>query len=354
MGVADFLFIGTYLVFSRHRRPVITVLAFAAAAFVVLLTAACRIYLGYHWATDALGSISLSLACSASSSSSTRGGRCGSARPQVAESDAGPRPRDEDERVGERGDPPEPRPPAAPPRTRPPRPAPVGIARFWPWSRPGRLRAGRRARGVVIFYRERESFEFESEFMAALVASRADGSPCLPSCSTGSAAEIVRTWSCRHRHHRLLLLRRPWGAPYYLIAAIASGGGHPAHQGARRPCTARGHPRAPRLRLVPLGAQLQRRGHRDSARPHLHAHVGLGRRRGLHGAHDAEPHIPRRALDLRHGRGHAHRRGRRGDRLGALRVQAVPREHGCRTRRSGDGSRASARLRRPDGGGHPP
>lgn len=61
MGVADFLFIGTYLVFSRHRRPVITVLAFAAAAFIVLLTAACRIYLGYHWATDAVGSIMLSL-----------------------------------------------------------------------------------------------------------------------------------------------------------------------------------------------------------------------------------------------------------------------------------------------------
>lgn len=61
MGVADFFFIGTYLVFSRHRRPLITVLAFIAAAFVVLLTAACRIYLGYHWPTDALGSILLSL-----------------------------------------------------------------------------------------------------------------------------------------------------------------------------------------------------------------------------------------------------------------------------------------------------
>ena len=61
MGVADFLFITTYLVFSRHRRPVITVLAFVAASAVVLLTAACRIYLGYHWATDALASIALSL-----------------------------------------------------------------------------------------------------------------------------------------------------------------------------------------------------------------------------------------------------------------------------------------------------
>jgi membrane-associated phospholipid phosphatase len=61
MGVADFLFITTYLVFSRHRRPVITVLAFVVASVIVLLTAACRIYLGYHWATDALASIALSL-----------------------------------------------------------------------------------------------------------------------------------------------------------------------------------------------------------------------------------------------------------------------------------------------------
>ena len=36
-------------------------LAFVAASAVVLLTAACRIYLGYHWATDALASIALSL-----------------------------------------------------------------------------------------------------------------------------------------------------------------------------------------------------------------------------------------------------------------------------------------------------
>jgi undecaprenyl-diphosphatase len=61
MGVADFLLITTYLVFSRHRRPVTMVLAFVAASGIVLLTAACRIYLGYHWATDALGSLALSL-----------------------------------------------------------------------------------------------------------------------------------------------------------------------------------------------------------------------------------------------------------------------------------------------------
>jgi membrane-associated phospholipid phosphatase len=61
MGVADFLFITTYLVFSRHRNPLMAVLAYVVASATVLLTAACRIYLGYHWATDALASISLSL-----------------------------------------------------------------------------------------------------------------------------------------------------------------------------------------------------------------------------------------------------------------------------------------------------
>jgi len=61
MGVADFLFITTYLVFSRHRNPLMAVLAYVVASATVLLTAACRIYLGYHWATDGLASISLSL-----------------------------------------------------------------------------------------------------------------------------------------------------------------------------------------------------------------------------------------------------------------------------------------------------
>lgn len=61
MGVADFLFITTYLVFSRHRNVLLAALAYTVAVGVVLVTAACRIYLGYHWATDALGSIFLSL-----------------------------------------------------------------------------------------------------------------------------------------------------------------------------------------------------------------------------------------------------------------------------------------------------
>lgn len=61
MGVADFLLITTYLVFSRHRNPLLAAAAYVVAVVVVLLTAASRIYLGYHWATDALASISLSL-----------------------------------------------------------------------------------------------------------------------------------------------------------------------------------------------------------------------------------------------------------------------------------------------------
>ena len=61
MGVADFLLITTYLVFSRHRSARIAALAYSAAAAVVAVTAACRIYLGYHWATDSLASICLAL-----------------------------------------------------------------------------------------------------------------------------------------------------------------------------------------------------------------------------------------------------------------------------------------------------
>ena len=61
MGVADFLFITTYLVFSRHRNTIVAVFAYIVATAIVLLTAACSIYIGYHWATDALASISLSL-----------------------------------------------------------------------------------------------------------------------------------------------------------------------------------------------------------------------------------------------------------------------------------------------------
>ncbi len=61
MGATDFLLITAYLVFSRRRNPVSTVVALVVAVILVVLTASCRIYLGYHWATDVLASVSLSL-----------------------------------------------------------------------------------------------------------------------------------------------------------------------------------------------------------------------------------------------------------------------------------------------------
>jgi len=61
LGASDFILLLTYLVFSRRSRTRSAVIAFVIGAVLVLLAATSRVYLGYHWPTDALASISISL-----------------------------------------------------------------------------------------------------------------------------------------------------------------------------------------------------------------------------------------------------------------------------------------------------
>jgi undecaprenyl-diphosphatase len=61
LGASDFLLVTAFLVFSRHRRPAVTVVGFVFAVIGVILAALSRLYLGYHWVSDAVASVSLSL-----------------------------------------------------------------------------------------------------------------------------------------------------------------------------------------------------------------------------------------------------------------------------------------------------
>lgn len=61
VGASALILLIAYLVFSRRKSRMSAVIAFAFAAVLVLATAASRIYLGYHWMTDAIGSVGLAL-----------------------------------------------------------------------------------------------------------------------------------------------------------------------------------------------------------------------------------------------------------------------------------------------------
>jgi membrane-associated phospholipid phosphatase len=61
LGACDFLLVTTFLVFSRRRNPAAAVAGFIVAGIGVFFAAVSRLYLGYHWMTDALASVSISL-----------------------------------------------------------------------------------------------------------------------------------------------------------------------------------------------------------------------------------------------------------------------------------------------------
>ncbi|CAH0252685.1 phosphatase PAP2 family protein [Microbacterium sp. Bi128] len=61
LGACDFLLVTTYLVFSRRKNPMSAVIAFIVAGIGIFFAAVSRLYLGYHWMTDALGAFSISL-----------------------------------------------------------------------------------------------------------------------------------------------------------------------------------------------------------------------------------------------------------------------------------------------------
>ncbi|TFD79265.1 phosphatase PAP2 family protein [Cryobacterium fucosi] len=61
LGASDFVLFTAYLVFSRRRSVRGAIAGFGFAIVCIVAAAVSRVYLGYHWATDALASVSLSL-----------------------------------------------------------------------------------------------------------------------------------------------------------------------------------------------------------------------------------------------------------------------------------------------------
>ena len=61
LGAADFLLVTAYLMLSRRFSVRATALGLTLAVVGVVLASLSRLYLGYHWTTDALASVSISL-----------------------------------------------------------------------------------------------------------------------------------------------------------------------------------------------------------------------------------------------------------------------------------------------------
>jgi membrane-associated phospholipid phosphatase len=60
LGACDFLLVTTFLVFSRRNNRMAAVAGFLLAGVGIFFAAVSRLYLGYHWLTDALATLSIS------------------------------------------------------------------------------------------------------------------------------------------------------------------------------------------------------------------------------------------------------------------------------------------------------
>ena len=61
LGTADFVLILAFLLASRIQRPAFTVGAVTVAILIIAIQVISRLYLGYHWFTDTMASIALSM-----------------------------------------------------------------------------------------------------------------------------------------------------------------------------------------------------------------------------------------------------------------------------------------------------
>jgi membrane-associated phospholipid phosphatase len=60
LGACDFLLVTAFLVFSRRKSTWPAVAGFAAAGIGIFLASISRLYLGYHWVSDAIASLFIS------------------------------------------------------------------------------------------------------------------------------------------------------------------------------------------------------------------------------------------------------------------------------------------------------